>query len=101
MLNVKTRYKVIHGRRTAKVLTAKESRSWFFTNIARELASKPCTIFDVIRLGGGYSPPQHTRNKQHLTLLESEGISRGIAQGSSIRNIASKLNQPPQRFREC
>ena len=66
-----------------------------FSDIARELESKPGTIFGVIRLGGGYSPPQHTRNKQHLTLLEREEISRGIAQGSSIRHIAAKLNRLP------
>ena len=66
-----------------------------FSDIARELESKPGTIFGVIRLGGGYSPPQHTRNKQHLTLLEREEISRGVAQGNSIRNIAAKLNRSP------
>ncbi|MGB4812055.1 MAG: IS30 family transposase [Methylophilaceae bacterium] len=66
-----------------------------FSDIARELSSKPGTIFGVIRLNGGYSPPQHTRKKQHLTLLEREEISRGIAQGCSIRNIAAKLNRSP------
>ena len=40
-----------------------------FSDIARELGSKPGTILGVIRLNGGYSPPQHTRNKQHLTLI--------------------------------
>ena len=66
-----------------------------FSDIARELGSKPRTIFGVIRLNGGYSPSPHTRNKQHLTLLEREEISRGVAQGSSIRNIAAKLNRSP------
>ena len=66
-----------------------------FSDIARELESKPGTIFGVIRLGDGYSPPQHTRNKQHLTLLEREEISKGVAQGSSIRPIAAKLNRSP------
>ena len=28
-----------------------------FSDIARELGSKPGTIFGVIRLNGGYSPP--------------------------------------------
>ena len=66
-----------------------------FSDIARELDSKPGTIFGVIRINGGYSPPPHTRNKQHLTLLEREEISRGVAQGSSIRPIAAKLNRSP------
>ena len=66
-----------------------------FSDIARELDSKPGTIFGVIRFNGGYSPPPHTRNKQHLTLVEREEISRGVAQGSSIRPIAAKLNRSP------
>lgn len=66
-----------------------------FSDIARELSSKPGTIFGIIRLNGGYSPPQRIRNKRHLTLLAREEISRGIAQGFTIRNIAAKLNRPP------
>ena len=66
-----------------------------FSDIARELGSKPGTIFGVIRLNGGYSPSQHTRNKQHLTLLEREEISRGVAQRGSIRNTAAKLKRSP------
>lgn len=66
-----------------------------FSDIARELDSKPGTIFGIIRLNGGFSPPQRTRNKHHLTLLEREEISRGIAQGYSIRCIAAKLNRSP------
>ena len=66
-----------------------------FSDIARELASKPSTIFGIIRLNGGFSPPQRNRHQQHLTLLEREEISRGVAQGISIRNIATKLNRSP------
>lgn len=66
-----------------------------FSDIARELESKPGTVFGIIRLNGGFSPPQRNRNQQHLTLLEREEISRGVAQGSSIRHIAAKLNRAP------
>ena len=66
-----------------------------YSDIAREIASKPGTVFGLIRLNGGFSPPQRLRNRRHLTLLEREEISRGIAQGYSIRSIATKLNRPP------
>ena len=66
-----------------------------YSNIARAIASKPGTGFGLIRLNGGFSPPQRERSSRHLSLSEREEISRGIAQGCSIRNIAHKLNRSP------
>ena len=66
-----------------------------YSDIAREIASKPGTVFGLIRLNGGFSPPQRERSSRHLSLSEREEISRGIAQGCSIRNIAYKLNRSP------
>lgn len=64
-----------------------------YSDIAREIASKPGTVFGLIRLNGGFSPPQRERSSRHLSLSEREEISRGIAQGCSIRMIADKLNR--------
>ena len=66
-----------------------------YSDIAREISSKPGTVFGLIRLNGGFSPPQRLRSQLHLTLLEREEISRGIAQGLAIRTIASQLKQSP------
>lgn len=66
-----------------------------YSDIAREIASKPGTVSGLIRLNGGFAPPQRKRSSRHLSLSEREEISRGIAQGSSIRNIAVKLNRSP------
>ena len=66
-----------------------------YSDIARAIASKPGTVFGLIRLNGGFSPPQRERSSRHLSLSEREEISRGIAQGCSIRNIADKLNRSP------
>lgn len=66
-----------------------------YSDIAREIASKPGTVFGLIRLNGGFSPPQRQRNQLHLTLLEREEISRGIAQGLGIRTIATQLRRSP------
>lgn len=66
-----------------------------YSDIAREIASKPGTLFGLIRLNDGLCPPQRLRNRRHLTLLERKEISRGIAQGYSMRSIATKLNRSP------
>lgn len=64
-----------------------------YSDIALAIASKPGTVFGLIRLNGGLSPPQRKRSSRHLSLSEREEISKGIAQGCSIRNIAYKLNR--------
>ncbi len=66
-----------------------------YSDIARELDSKPGTIFGVIRIHGGYAPPIRSRNQRHLSLPEREEISRGIAQKCSIREIARQLSRAP------
>jgi IS30 family transposase len=89
--------------RTRKTFTEEElHRCWQlwrqglgYSDIAREIASKPGTVFGVIRLNGGFSPPQRQRNQRHLTLQEREEISRGIAKGLTIRAIALQLNRSP------
>lgn len=65
-----------------------------YSEIAREIASKPGTVFGLIRLNGGFAPPQRQRCARHLSLSEREEISRGIAQGLPIRQIATQLNRP-------
>ena len=66
-----------------------------YSDIAREIASKPGTVFGLIRLNGGFSPPQRQRSSRHLSLSEREEISRGIAKGLTIRMIAMQLNRSP------
>src|ERR1017187_6455257 len=43
---------------------------------------------------GGIVPPARRRSPRTLTLAEREDISRGIASGSSIREIAKGLQRP-------
>jgi len=66
-----------------------------YSDIARELNSKPGTIFGIVRLTGGYPPPKRTRNCRHLSLAEREEISRGLVQQLSIREIAIRLSRAP------
>lgn len=89
--------------RVRKTFTEEEQhRCWHlwreglgYSDIAREIESKPGTVFGVIRINGGFPPPQRQRNQCHLTLLEREEISRGIAKGLTVRAIALQLNRSP------
>lgn len=66
-----------------------------YSDIARDIDSKPGTVFGLIRLNGGFPPQQRCRNQLHLTLQEREEISRGIAKGLAIRAIATQLRRSP------
>src|SRR5215472_8431296 len=51
------------------------------------------TIRKLLLPHGGITPVPHRRSRLALTLAEREDISRGIASGSSIREIASRLDR--------
>src|SRR6516164_3026367 len=51
------------------------------------------TIRKVLLPRGGIPPSARRRSRLALTLAEREDISRGIASGSSLRDIASRLDR--------
>ena len=51
------------------------------------------SIFAVLLPRGGIPPIARRRSRLALTLAEREDISRGIASGSSIREMASRLER--------
>lgn len=65
------------------------------SDIGRALGKFPASIFGVLRLHGGFSPPARVRPAKALTLEEREEISRGVALGLSMRQIAMRLNRAP------
>ena len=50
-----------------------------------------CSIQFLLSQHGGIAPAARRRSLRTLTLAEREDISRGIASGSSIREIAKGL----------
>ena len=61
--------------------------------IGRAFGRNHGTIYFLLALHGGIFPTAHRRSPRTLTLAEREAISRGIASGSSIRDIASGLKR--------
>ncbi|MHB1565971.1 MAG: IS30 family transposase [Acidiferrobacter sp.] len=66
-----------------------------FSGIGQAVGKLPGSIFGLIRLYGGYSPPVRNRSERALSLAEREEISRGIAAGFSIRSISGLLKRAP------
>lgn len=65
------------------------------SDIGRAVGKFPASIFGLLRLHGGIMPPARHRAVRALTLAEREEISRGLAAGSSLRQIARTLNCAP------
>jgi IS30 family transposase len=70
-------------------------RGEFQSEIARVLGKFPASIFGVLRLHGGIRPATRRRSSVTLTLGERESISRGLAAGRSLRDIARELGRAP------
>lgn len=65
------------------------------SDIGRALEKHAASVFGVLRLHGGIQPPIRKRSSRALTLSEREEISRGLAGGFSMREIAFHLNRSP------
>lgn len=63
--------------------------------IARHFERGHSSIQRILSLTGGIRPRQRTRSEKALSLPEREAISRGLASGLSMRNIAHQLRRSP------
>ena len=66
-----------------------------YSEIGRVIGKAPGSIYGVLQLNGGITPLKRCRSRLALTLREREEISRGIASGFSIRQIARILGRAP------
>ena len=63
--------------------------------IGRALSRAHPVVHRLLKQHGGIAPPVHRRSQRVLTLAEREDISRGIASGCSLRDIAQRLRRAP------
>jgi IS30 family transposase len=66
-----------------------------FSEISRAIGYPPGSVFSVVQQTGGYVPAARRRRGCHLSSVEREEISRGLARGDSIRAIARGLGRAP------
>lgn len=65
------------------------------SHIGRVINKHPASVFGVLMLFGGIPPAARHRKPEHLSFSEREEISRGLAAGDSIRQIAIALDRAP------
>lgn len=65
------------------------------SDIGRALGKQAGSIYGMLAANGGLTPRARTRNSRALSLSEREEISRGLAEGESLRAIASRLKRAP------
>ena len=63
------------------------------SDIGRALGKAPGSVFAVLRLGGGIYRHPRRRSERSLSLAEREEVSRGIAAGRSMREIARRIGR--------
>ncbi len=87
-------------RRRWKLSSAQRADMWnrwkagqSLNAIGRVLGKDQHVIHFLLARHGGIAPPSRHRSRRALTLAEREVISRGIASGSSLRDIARSLHR--------
>ncbi len=65
------------------------------SEIGRAISKHPGSVFGVLRLFGGFQPAIRVKRADALNITEREAISRGLAAGLSMRQIATHLNRHP------
>ena len=64
-------------------------------SIGRRLGRSAGSIRAFVEASGGVRPAVRHRSVRHLSLVESEEISRGVAAGESLRVLARRLGRAP------
>ncbi len=61
--------------------------------IGRDLGRSAASIRAFVESWGGVRPEPRRRSLRHLSLIEREEISRGVAAGDSLRSIGVRLGR--------
>jgi IS30 family transposase len=68
---------------------------WTLHQIAQLFNRAHTSVQNILSRTGGIRPPSRRRCSRSLTLAEREEISRGLAEGRSIRSVALRLGRAP------
>ena len=68
---------------------------WTLHQIAQLFNRAHTSVQNILSRTGGIRPPLRRRCRRSLTLAEREEISRGLAEGRSVRSVALQLGRAP------
>jgi len=77
------------------VMWARWKEGWTLHQIAHLFDRAHTSVRGVLARTGGIRPPDRIRADVALTLTDREAISRAMAEGRSIRSVASQLGRAP------
>jgi IS30 family transposase len=79
--------------RQKEELWARWKQGQSLVEIGAALSKPPASVWWVLRQEGGFAPRQRTRASGQLNAFEREEISRGLASGMSMRELARQLGR--------
>ena len=90
---MKQRTRIYYSDAQKALMWERWKQGWTLHQIAQLFNRAHTSVQGIFVRTGGIRPPSRTRASTALTLAEREEISRAMAQGHSIRSIASRLGR--------
>ena len=90
---MKQRTRIYYSDAQKAVMWERWKQGWTLHQIAQLFNRAHTSVQGIFVKTGGIRPPVRTRAATALTLAEREEISRSMAEGHSIRSIASRLGR--------
>jgi IS30 family transposase len=95
MFNMKRRPRIYYTETDKALMWDRWEKGESLHSIARLFDRHHPSIQRVLARTGGIRPPERTRSRLALTLVEREEISRGVVAGQPLRCIAASLGRAP------
>ena len=92
---MKYRTRTYYTEAQKAVMWERWRQGWTLHQIAHLFDRAATSVRGILSRTGGIQPPRRTRAAIALTLSEREEISRAMAEGESIRSIATQLGRAP------
>ena len=92
---MKYRTRIYYTESQKALMWERWKEGWTLHQIGHLFDRAHTSVHKILAETGGFRPPQRRRNAKALTLAEREEVSRFLAEGWSLRWIASKLGRAP------
>ena len=90
---MKQRTRIYYSDAQKALMWERWKQGWTLHQIAQLFNRAHTSVQGILARTGGIRPPPRSRASTALTLAEREEISRSMAEGHSIRSIASTLGR--------